>query len=137
MNKDQRPLPRPDGDSEFYWAAARRHALMLQQCDECGRFRFYPRAICPFCLSEKLQWRQVSGRGVIYSFTVIYRPPSPAFHDQVPYVLALIDLPEGVRMMSNIIGCHPKDVYVGMPVVVTFEEVSDEITLPKFRPEAD
>ena len=134
---NEKPGPRPDRDSEFYWEAARRHTLMLQQCDECGRFRFYPRAVCPFCLSDKLQWKEVNGRGVVYSFTIIYRPPSPAFRDDVPYVLALIDLPEGVRMMSNIIGCSPDDVYIGMPVVVTFEDVSDEITLPKFRPEAD
>ncbi len=137
MNEDQRPLPKPDRDSEFYWAAARRHELVLQQCDECERFRFYPRVICPFCLSEKYEWRPAGGRGIVYSFTVIHRPPTPAFRSQVPYVLALIDLPEGVRMMSNIIGCDPNDVYIGMPVTVTFEDVSDDIALPKFRPHYD
>ncbi len=134
MNEDQRPLPKPDRDSEFYWAAARRHELMLQRCDECGRFRFYPRIICPDCLSDTFQWQRVSGRGTVYSFTVIYRPPTPAFQNQVPYVLALIDLPEGVRMMSNVVGCDHRDVYIGMPVDVIFDDVSEEITLPKFRP---
>jgi uncharacterized protein len=131
------PLIHIDRDSQDYWAAARRHELVFQQCDECGRFRFYPRIVCPFCLSDKFQWRQSGGRGVIYSFTVIHRPPTPAFRDQVPYVLALIELPEGVRMMSNIIGCDPSQVRIGMSVTVTFEDVSEEITLPKFKPEAD
>lgn len=127
------PLPKPDRDSEAYWEAARRHELVLQQCLECNRFRFYPRLVCPNCLSDKFEWKRASGRGVIYSFTVVHRPPTPAFRDRVPYVLALIDLEEGVRMMSNVIECAPNAVRIGMPVEVTFDQVTDEITLPRFR----
>lgn len=131
---DERPLPKPDHDSEQYWAAARRHELVLQQCEACAKFRFYPRSVCPNCLSDRFQWKHASGRGSVYSFTIIHRPPLPAFRNRVPYVLALIELEEGVRMMTNIVECHPADVYIGMPVKVTFEDVTEEITLPQFKP---
>lgn len=127
------PLPKPDRDSQEYWDAARRHELVLQRCLDCDKFRFYPRLICPHCLSERFEWRKSSGHGVVYSFTVIHRPPSPFFRDKVPYVLALIDLEEGVRMMSNVVDCDPDDVKIGKHVVVVFEDINDEITLPKFR----
>ncbi|MEP7273272.1 MAG: Zn-ribbon domain-containing OB-fold protein [Acidobacteriota bacterium] len=137
MNDNQRPLPKPDRDSEYYWAAARRHELVFQQCDECALFRFYPRLVCPSCMSTDYHWRESTGRGTVYSYTVIHRAPTPAFREQVPYVLALIDLEEGVRMMSNVVGCDVGEVSIGMPVRVTFEDVSDEISLPKFTPEVD
>jgi len=128
------PLPKPDQDSQVYWEAARRHELVLQQCSSCQRFRFYPRIICPYCFSDTFEWRQVSGRGTVYSFTVIHRPPFPAFRDKVPYVLALVELDEEVRMMSNIVNCDPQAVEIGMPVKVKFEDVTEEITLPQFEP---
>lgn len=137
MSEYPRPLPKPDRDSEYYWAAASRHELVIQQCDACGEYRFYPRMVCPSCMSTDFQWRQSSGRGVVYSFTVIHRPPTPAFKDEVPYVLALIDLSEGVRMMTNVIGCDPATVKIGMPVKVTFEDVSQDLSLPKFLPLGD
>lgn len=127
------PLPAPDKDSQAYWDAARRHELVLQCCSECDRFRFYPRSICPYCLSDQFVWKRAVGRGSIYSFTIIHRPPSPSFRSRVPYVLALIDLEEGVRMMSNVVDCDPHSVEIGMAVEVTFEDITEEITLPKFR----
>lgn len=131
---NQRPLPKPDQDSLVYWEGARRHELLLQQCDSCQRFRFYPRSLCPYCFSEKFEWRKSAGLGSVYSFTVIHRAPFPAFREKVPYVLALIELSEGVRMMTNIVGCDPSTVEIGMPVEVTFEDVTEEITLPQFKP---
>ena len=127
------PLPKPDRDSQAYWEAARRHELVLQQCNDCEKFRFYPRVICPHCMSERFEWRQSSGHGVVYSFTVVHRPPTPFFRDKVPYVVALIDLQEGVRMMSNVVGCDPGDVKIGDHVEVIFEDINEEITLPKFK----
>jgi uncharacterized protein len=127
------PLPTPDKDSQAYWDAARRHELVLQQCSECDRFRFYPRSICPFCFSDQFVWKHSDGRGSIYSFTVIHRPPAPSFRSRVPYVLALIDLEEGVRMMSNVVDCDPHAVEIGMAVEVMFEDITEEIALPKFR----
>lgn len=128
------PLPKPDKDSAAYWEAARRHELVMQRCAHCYRFRFYPRSVCPYCLSDEFQWQRVSGRGVIHSFTVVHRPPHPAFRDRVPYVLALIKLEEGIQMMSNVVDCDPTMVRIGMPVEVTFDDITPEITLPKFRP---
>jgi uncharacterized OB-fold protein len=133
MMDNQRPLPKPDQDSTVYWEGARRHELLLQRCTSCRRFRFYPRSICPHCFSDTFEWRRSTGRGTIYSYTVIHRPPFPAFRDKVPYVLALIELKEEVRMMSNIIDCDPNTVEIGMPVEVTFEDITEEITLPQFK----
>jgi uncharacterized OB-fold protein len=127
------PLPRPDKDSKPYWDGARQHELLLQQCSECEKFRFYPRSVCPYCFSDRFEWRASKGRGSVYSFTVIHRAPSPAFRDKVPYVLALIELEEGVRMMSNVIECDPAAVRIGRAVEVVFEDLTEEITLPKFR----
>jgi len=132
--QQQRPIPIPDLDSAAYWEAARRHELVLQRCRSCDRFRFYPRSHCPYCFSGSFAWQSASGRGTVYSFTIIHRAPSPGFEAKVPYVLALIDLSEGVRMMSNITECDPNDVEIGMPVEIAFEDLSDTISLPQFRP---
>jgi len=131
---NQRPVPKFDRDSSAYWEGAHRHELLLQQCSSCQRFRFYPRSVCPHCLSFVFEWRVSSGHGCVYSFTVIHRAPFTAFRDKIPYVLALIELKEGVRMVSNILECDPNTVRIGMPVEVIFEDVTDEITLPQFRP---
>lgn len=133
MSNNLRPLPKPDRDSAIYWEAAKRHELLLQQCSSCQRFRFYPRVICPHCFSESFEWRRASGTGRIYSFTTIHRAPFPSFADKVPYTLALIELDEGVRMMSNIIDCDPMTVEIGMRVEVTFEDLTEEISLPQFK----
>jgi uncharacterized OB-fold protein len=131
---EQRSIPIPDLDSEFYWKAARRHELLLQRCISCERFRFYPRSHCPYCFSDSFEWQRSSGRGKVYSFTVIHKAPSPAFRKKVPYVLALVDLLEGCRMMTNIIECGPDTVEINMPVQIDFEDLNDEISLPQFRP---
>lgn len=130
----ERPLPVPDQDTRPYWEAARRHELLIQRCRTCGQHYFYPRPYCPHCLSANTEWVRASGRGTVYSYTVNYRPSTPALADRVPYVVALIDLVEGPRMMSNIVGCDPAEVRIGMAVEVTFEDVTDEISLPVFRP---
>ncbi|MEO8442208.1 MAG: zinc ribbon domain-containing protein, partial [Betaproteobacteria bacterium] len=83
-----RPLPVPDAATGPYWEAARGERLVIPRCDDCGKFHFYPRTLCPQCSSPRLQWTQVSGAGEVYSFTVIYRAPSPAFATAVPYVVA-------------------------------------------------
>jgi hypothetical protein len=92
--------------------------------------------ICPHCFSESFEWQRSSGTGRIYSFTTIHRAPFPAFADKVPYTLALIELDEGVRMMTNIIDCDPTAVAIGMRVEVTFEDLTEEIALPQFKPAA-
>jgi uncharacterized OB-fold protein len=129
-----RLLPPANPVSAPYWDAARRHQLVLQRCDQCERYIFHPRATCPHCGGRHLQWVPASGRGVVHTFTIARRPTHPAFTDQVPYVIAVVQLEEGPLMTTNIIGCDPADVSIGQSVTVEFEDVDGEgIALPVFR----
>lgn len=129
-----KPLPQPDAESREFWEGVKARRLQLQRCRACRRLRFYPRAVCPRCLSGEHEWVTVSGRGTLYSFTVCHRGASEAFAADVPYIVALVDLEEGVRLLSNLVGCQPDRARVGMPVQVVFEDASPEITLYKFKP---
>jgi uncharacterized OB-fold protein len=129
-----KPLPSPTPISKPFWDAARQHRLSLQQCQSCKGYVFYPRPICPHCGSADLKWTDVSGRATLYSFTVARRPTMRAFEPDVPYVIAIVDLEEGPRMTSNVVGCPIEEVRIGMPLKAVFDDVSDEITLVKFRP---
>jgi uncharacterized OB-fold protein len=124
-------LPRPDADTRPYWAAAARGELILQYCAQCGKPRFYPRLLCPSCHSEEHEWRPATGAGVIYSFSVVHRAPLPEFQADVPYVVALIDLVDGVRMFANVLA-EPTSVRIGQRVKVTFRRETDEIGIPEF-----
>ena len=127
------PLPRPYQDTETYWAAARDHRFVIQHCKSCGKHQFYPRGVCSHCLSSDLEWHEASGKGTVYSFSVNHRAPHPGFSDEIPFVLAIVELEEGPRMMTNIVECNPDSVKIGMAVEVTFEDVTEEVTLPKFK----
>jgi uncharacterized OB-fold protein len=116
-----------------FWAAISEHRLELQRCDSCGRFRFIPSEICP-CGSAASTWTEVSGRGEVYTFTVVHRAPTPAYQQDAPYVIAHVTLDEGPRMISTLVDCAPEDVRIGMPVEVTFEKVAPDLTLYHFRP---
>jgi uncharacterized protein len=120
--------------SSPFWDATRNRELVLQRCESCNNYIHYPRAICPYCHSDDLEFLPASGQGSVYAFSVMHRPGNPAMQDRVPYVVALIDLTEGPRMMSNIVGCDPAAVRVGLPVSVTWEELSDGRALPLFEP---
>jgi hypothetical protein len=128
------PLPVPDGDSAMFCDGCKEGKLLIQQCEDCAQHIFYPRAVCPHCMSDRIKWVESSGKGKVYSFTVARRPAHPAFADHVPYVVALITLDEGVRMMSNVINVDVDAVKCDMPVEVVFVKVDDQITLPKFQP---
>jgi uncharacterized OB-fold protein len=117
-----------------FWEATRRRQLVLQWCVRCDQPIHYPREVCPSCLSEDLEWREASGKGEVHAFTILREPADPAMADKVPYVVALIDLAEGARLMSNVVGCEPEAVTVGLPVRVTWEELSDGRALPLFTP---
>ena len=97
---------------------------------------FYPRISCPHCFSENVEWVEASGKGTVYSFTVVRNNPPSAFITDLPYVVAIVKLAEGVQMLTNIVGCDPEEVRCDMPVQVTFEKLDDEFTLPKFAPVA-
>jgi uncharacterized OB-fold protein len=130
----RKPLPRIDEESRGYFEALARHELQLQRCRNCGRTRFYPRALCPACLSSATEWIRASGRGTVYTFTVTHQNQAPGFREELPYVLAIVELEEGVRMMTNVVGCAPEAVRIGMPVEIVYDDVTPEITLPRFRP---
>jgi uncharacterized protein len=121
--------------TERFWDATKDERLLIQWCDACATPIFYPREVCPQCLSaDSLDWRQSKGTGTVYAYSVQHRPANPTMADRVPYTVALVELDEGIRMMSNIIDCAPDDVAVGMPVTVAWEDLSDGRKLPQFSP---
>jgi len=129
-----KPLPVPNVESKPFWEGCKAHELLLQTCDKCGHTQLYPRSLCRQCHGDSLSWKQSSGKGTVYSFTTVRRAPSQAFIADVPYIIAIVEVEGGVRMMTNLVGCTPEQVEMDMPVRVVFEDVSDDITLPKFEP---
>ena len=130
-----RLIPPTSPTTQPYWDGAARGELMLQQCASCGHRPFPPHANCERCGSSDLIWQAASGTGTIYTYTVSYRPPHPVFRDQTPLVVAVVELAEGPKLMTNIVDCDPENVEVGMAVEVAFEKIDEsEITLPVFKP---
>lgn len=129
-----KPVPEPTSETQPYWDGCKNHELRIQKCKACGHYQFYPRIYCTACMSDAVEWVKASGHGTVLSFTTVYRPVTKAFADDVPYVVALITLDEGPQMMSNIVGCAPESVTIGMAVEATFEDWTEEITVPKFKP---
>lgn len=135
MSSAGKPIPVPDETSRAYWDAARRHELRILRCTDCAFFIHYPEPVCPRCGSARVAPQRVSGRGVIYSYTVTHHRGAPGFQDDVPFVVALVELEEqpGLRLITNIRGCGPAEVRIGMPVEVVFEDMGSGVTLPQFR----
>ncbi len=127
------PLPVPDEATAPFWESCRAGELRIQRCVQCGVFRHPPRPMCRHCGSMEQEWAAVSGRGSVFSYIVTHQPIHPALVDRVPHAVVLVELEEGVRMTSNVVDCAPDEVAIGMPVEVTFEQVNEQITLPKFR----
>ena len=127
-------LPLIDAESAPFWAGTQRRKFLFRHCNHCGRNHFYPRHACPHCWSDNCEWRPAAGTGRIFSYTVIHQNDSLPFRDMLPYIVALVDLDEGVRVTTNIVECTPEVVHVGMPVEVVYEDVNAEVTLPQFRP---
>jgi uncharacterized OB-fold protein len=129
----EKPLPAVTEDGAPYWDGCRQGELRAQRCSACHRHRWPPSILCPHCLADGGEWVKLSGRGTIYSFIVVHRPQHPAFFDDVPYNVAIVELEEGIRLHTNIID-HPADkLAVGLPVEVVFTKVNDEVTLPRFK----
>jgi uncharacterized protein len=128
-----KPLPNPSSITAPFWQGTKRHELLTQRCKDCRQYIFYPRSHCPHCFSLALEWLKCSGRGKVYSYTIIRRAALPGFAQDVPYILAIIELEEGPRLTSNIVGCKPEEVRIDMPVMAVFEDVTPEVTLVKFR----
>lgn len=120
-----------DEESRPFWDGLKKNELMIQQCDDCAKHIFYPRSICPHCFSENISWVQSSGRGTIYSYTTIHQAFGP-FKDDVPFVAALVDLDEGVRMLTHIVG-ERKQIAINKRVKVTFHQMKGDLVLPYFE----
>jgi uncharacterized protein len=129
----QKPLPQADEASKPFFDGAMEGRLMLMRCTDCGAFRMPSRMHCDICLSTNVEWVAASGRGTVYSFGVMHQKYHPGFFPELPYNLALIELQEGPRMVSNIVGTENARIRVGMPVMVDFER-HDDVAIPKFRP---
>ena len=129
-----KPLPTVSVETKAFWDSCRRGQLVIQYCDGCDEYQWYPRGICADCWGESVRWVQSSGRGTVWTYTVTYQNRTPGFAEMVPYVLALVELEEGVRMFTNIVDCNPRDVHIGMPVEVTFQTATPQITIPYFKP---
>ncbi len=131
-----KPLPIITDDNREYWDYCQKHELRMQRCRDCGHLRFPVSFLCPKCHSTAADWEGLSGRGEVYSYVVYRMPYHPAYQDDIPYVVAFIDLAEGPRMESNLTGIAPEDIKVGLPVELYFDDVNEGISLPKFRPAA-
>ena len=130
----EKPLPTVSGETRPFWDACRRGVLLIQRCPSCDRYQFYPRGICANCWASDIEWVKSSGKGTVWSFTVTSQNRTRGFAEEVPYVVALVELDEGVKMFTNIIECDPGDVRTGMPVEVTFVWATEQISIPYFRP---
>lgn len=133
MNEWVKPLPQPDAVSAPYWAAAREGRLLVQECASCGNRQWYPRALCTRCGAEP-EWLECTGQGVVHTFTVIRQMGLPGFRDELPYVVAIVELAEGPRVMGNVLEVAVEDVHIGMPVEVLFVPAADDVGVPQWRP---
>lgn len=131
MNLTHRPVPHPSPLTAPFWAACRDGRLLVQRCDKCGAHVFIPQEFCRACQADTLTWVESSGRGHVVTYTVVWRPQTPAF--EVPYVVAVVRLDEGYEMLTNIVGTPPEAVAIGGRVRVHFAPVTDAITLPCFE----
>ncbi|HUI28311.1 MAG TPA: Zn-ribbon domain-containing OB-fold protein [Candidatus Kryptonia bacterium] len=129
------PIPKPTPETKPFWEAAKQRKLRIQRCRDCAQHYFYPRPLCPHCLSRNVEWIEASGRGTLHSFVINHRAPR-GFPATGPFIIGIVQLDEGPKMMSNIVGiaADPKQLRCDMPVEVVFEDITDEITLPKFKP---
>jgi len=130
----KKPLPGINELTRPYWDATKKHELYLQKCQQCGNYRYPPGESCPSCLSDKLEWIKVSGRGTVYTWTVFHQVYHPSFAEEAPYTVVAVELDEGPRMVTTLTDCEDEDINIGMPVEVIFDDVTEEITLPRFRP---
>jgi uncharacterized OB-fold protein len=133
---DDMPTPAASRETLGWWQAAAEHRLLVQRCADCGRTRMPPGPLCPACRSFNRQWQQVSGRGTVYTYTIVHRAYVPALADRVPYVVIVVALEDagGARLISNLVDAAPTTVRVGMPVQVVWEDVGAGLAVPRFRP---
>ena len=130
-----KPIPVPTPETQFFWDKCKKHELWLQRCESCQHVFFYSRFHCPQCLSEDVPFFEASGKGTLWTYMINHRPV-PGVEEDVPYAIAVVQLEEGPRMMSNIVGVEntPENLVLDMQLEVVFEDATEEITIPKFKP---
>lgn len=130
----QRMLPYPSPETQPFWDGCKRHELMLPFCPKCDAFFFYPRQFCPTCFSWAIEWRKCSGRGTLHTFAIQFRAQMPGF--KPPYISAVVQLDEGPRLVTNLVGVDPmpENIKCDIAVEVVWEDLNDEITIPNFQP---
>jgi uncharacterized protein len=136
LDVTQRPAPTPSPESQPFWDGCANELLLLQRCSQCQTYRHPPNPICPACLSSELEWVPASGRGIVYTFSVVQHAFRRAWQPLVPYVLAVIELAEGPRLLSNVVEVPPEEVRIGMDVELVFAPTSEATKVPLFRPAA-
>jgi hypothetical protein len=134
MSIREKPLPRVTPDAEPFWKALGERRLVLPYCRDCGKPHLPPGPVCPFCFSERLEWRAASGRGKISTWTVVHKAWFPGFEADIPYNVVQVELDEGPRLTANVVGIGNEDLKVGMPVEMIFDDAAREITMPRFQP---
>ena len=134
MREYTKPLPRGEDYNGAFYQFCKQHELRFQRCSGCGAWRHMPRESCRHCGSFEWTWERSGGKGKIFSWTVIYRALHPGFADEFPYAAVLVELDEGVRIVSHVVDLPLADLRIGLPVEVVFDDVTHDITLPKFRP---
>ncbi len=134
--ENNRPAPIPQPESDYYWEQAKAGKLVFQKCGACGSVQFFPRVLCTSCNSTDLEWIESAGKGSLFTFSIVHQPPHPGFRNAVPYITAIVELDEGVKMPSQLIGIdpEPEQIEIGMRLELAFEELNDSISLPVFRP---
>jgi uncharacterized OB-fold protein len=134
MSDYKKPLPVPLPESEPFWEGAKSHKLVLPKCASCGKVRFPPANHCPACGSAEAEWTELSGEGRVFSFVTYRRLYNKGWEGELPYVVAVIELKEGPRILSAVTGIDPDNVACDMKVRVVFDDVTPDVTLPKFAP---
>ncbi len=134
MDKSAKPLPRLTPDNQTFWNSCRAHRMLLPWCPHCERPHWPPGPVCPYCLGEELTWRPSFGVGVISSWVIVHKAWLPAFEADIPYNAVQVELEEGVRLTGNLVGAGNEVLRVGLSVEVVFDDVTPEVTLPRFKP---
>ncbi len=128
-----KPLPELEGHAGDFYGFCKQRELRFQRCTECRAWRHVPREMCAECGSTAWEWARSSGCGTVFTWTVVGRALHPAFQEDTPYAPTVVEMDEGVRLLSQVVDCPPDDLEIGMPVEVVFDDVTEEVTLPKFR----
>jgi uncharacterized OB-fold protein len=126
-------LPSPDPETQPFWDACREGRFLVRHCNACGRDYFYPRPFCPTCWSDDVEWKEASGRGTLYTYSIVHVNDLPPFNERVPYIAAIVELDEGPRVMTNVEGTPFDQLRIGAAVEVDWKPISDDVTIPVFR----